>query len=136
MENGNDIVAEGGCCRLGANWYALEHYGGETFRWFANDAVLYVDARAAGRAKIAVTVEPGPGTPDGRLGFSLRAAGGAQVASARVNGRTTLQIALPVRPGSNEFHILVSGGGRRIPSDPRVLDARIFKIAGAPEKVL
>jgi hypothetical protein len=136
VENGNDIVAEGGCCRLGANWYALEHYGGETFRWFANDAVLYVDARAAGRAKIAVTVEPGPGTPDGRLGFSLRAAGGAQVASARVNGRTTLQIALPVRPGSNEFHILVSGGGRRIPSDPRVLDARIFKIAGAPEKVL
>ncbi len=124
-----DIVPQNGGCRLGANWDALERYAGETFRWVSNDAELAIDARVAGTVDLALTAEAGPGAVDGRVGLSFADRNGRRVANLELGPRTSTTVTLPVHAGSNAFRIEVSGGEHRIASDPRILNARFFKLA-------
>ena len=51
------------------------------------------------------------------------------VAARFIQGRTNAEFLLPVKPNvKKDFRLRVDTGGRRIPSDPRILNFRVFRI--------
>ncbi len=122
-----DIAADGAGLRLGAGWFPLETYAGETFRWVGNDAEVVVE-RTDARA-LTFEVEPGPGV--GSKPFTLRVldGAGAEIMAAEVRGRQRIEIPLPAGLGGSAiFRLHADGGGLPTPSDPRTLNFRVFKL--------
>jgi hypothetical protein len=58
----------------------------------------------------------------------------AVVGTVRAQGRAVVRVPLPLRSGteSQVFRLRVRGGGISIPSDPRVLNFRVFSVRWAP----
>jgi hypothetical protein len=51
------------------------------------------------------------------------------VGAAEVRTRQTVQLFLPLAAGQESTFVLhVSGGGKRIATDPRILNFRVFKL--------
>lgn len=90
-----DIAAGDGVI-LGDGWYPYEYFGGETFRWFDNDACFTLVADRAGSVSVDVTVEPGPGVGCAPFTLEVRDGAGRTVAQRTVRGRETLRFSLPV----------------------------------------
>jgi hypothetical protein len=132
-ENGSppDILVDSHL-ELGAGWGPLETYRGEYFRWVENDAQVFITADKPGDAGLSLAVEAGPGV-GGKCLLKVLDASGRQVAAAPVRARETVTVFLPVEGGKpNEFRLHVDGGGKRIASDPRVLNFRVFQAATKP----
>jgi hypothetical protein len=122
-----DIMTTSGG-QLGRGWGAIETFHTETFRWVENDAELIISAPTVTDTHVSLLVEPGPGI--GRP-FLLKAidSSGQQVDVVRVESRQTVDLFLPTEPGKPRIYKLhLDGGGRRIPSDPRILNFRVFRI--------
>lgn len=120
-----DVVSSVDGFRVGAGWYPLEEYGGSTFRWVNNDAIVEV---SSGAAELALEVEPGPGV--GKQPFTLKAidASGGTLASFVVSARE--RVVIPLRPDEPLPYVIklrVEGGGRATLGDSRMLNFRVFQ---------
>ena len=121
-------IAKGAGLHLGEGWGPLESSRGENFRWVDNDATIVVTAEKSGDLAIALVVEAGPGVGGKCLLKAM--ASGHQVASALVEGRESIKLFVPVEGGKpNQFQLHVDGGGKKIPTDPRILNFRIFEVS-------
>ena len=126
-----DIVQKGGGISLGRGWYAYETYKGRSFRWVDNDATFIVDSKGP-IAKIAIVLEAGPGVGStGAFTLDVLGQNGSVVAQAQVRGGQPVRFDLPAQAGKNTYRLHVAGGGKKIATDPRVLNFRVFRIADA-----
>lgn len=117
---------------LGSGWGPLETYRDERFRWVDNDSQLFVAADKPGDIELSLAVEAGPGV-GGKCLLKALDASGRQVAAVPIKGRQTVTLFLPVESGKpNEFRLHVDGGGKRIASDPRILNFRVFQASTKP----
>jgi hypothetical protein len=113
--------------RVGAGWYRLETFNGETFRWAGGKAEIEIpDGSKA--ATVPLEIEPGPGVEF--KPFTLRVLNdrGTQLAQTQISTRQSLTIPLDAArmAGPVVLTLLVEGGGKRIPSDPRIMNFRAF----------
>jgi hypothetical protein len=116
---------------LADNWYPLEQYKGETFRWVDNDAHFDVTAAQAATKRLKLMIAPGPGLQHpANFSISLRDGSGHEVQRASVRGRSVVYLNLPLAAGTNRFTLHVDGGGKSgVNGDSRTLDFRVFRLA-------
>jgi hypothetical protein len=126
-----DIV-RGPDVQLGSGWGQLETFKKQTFRWIDNDAQVLVKSTSSGDLALAVKVEPGPGL-GGKGLLKLIDASGRQVGAEAIDHETTIRFYVPVEAGKmSEFRLHMDGGGKRIASDPRILNFRVFELGTSP----
>jgi hypothetical protein len=125
-----DIVPKGGDISIGPGWYAYETYKGRSFRWVDNDATFFVNSRGP-LAKVAVRIEPGPGLRSSAFTLDVVGQDGKLIAQAPVRGQQSIRFDLPAQAGKNAYTLHVAGGGKKIATDPRILNFRVFAIADA-----
>jgi hypothetical protein len=126
-----DILADSRL-ELGSGWGPLETYRDEHFRWVDNNSQFFVTADKSGDIELSLAVEAGPGV-GGKCLLKALDASGRQVAAVPIKGRQTVTLFLRVEGGNpNEFKLHVDGGGKRIASDPRILNFRVFRAATKP----
>lgn len=112
--------------KLGSGWYPLETYNGETFRWAGNDAKInIVDSGAA--ETLLLEVEPGPGVDSKPFVLRVLDDSGAQITQADVKTRSVVAIPLNGKNQPASLTLHVDGGGKKIGSDERVLNFRVFQ---------
>jgi hypothetical protein len=127
-----DVLPPSAGYRLGTGWYPLESFGGETFRWVNNDAMIEVTGAPSG--PLELEVEPGPGLE--LKPFSLTVFDGAgvslQTVTIRARQRFTIDIPAGARPPM-AVRLHVEGGGKTTSQDARVMNFRVFEhVPGAP----
>ena len=133
-QNSADIV-RGTQVQLGTGWGVLETFHGETFRWVDNDAEISLVADRPGKFEISVVAEPGPGVGSKPFLLKILDAEGREVSAKPVEKRDTVRLILPVAGGrTNQFRLHVDGGGKTVPTDPRVLNFRVFELAAQESK--
>jgi hypothetical protein len=124
-----DVAFKG--VHLGANWYSLERFEGQLFRWIENDAEIQVTPFAPEGADLVMTVEPGPGMGGSACHLQLLNAEGQPVAETSFAGRSTIRLPLP-KPLKRDvsYRLHVEGGGAPCTNgDPRILNFRVFDCA-------
>ncbi len=114
---------------FGSGWYPLESYAGATFRWANNDAVIVVRARTTGNSSLAVDVAPGPGEGANPAVLHLRDAAGRDLAAVTIAQRQIVKFPLKASKSPETYTLHIDGGGTKVPSDPRILDFRVFAIS-------
>jgi len=126
---GHPDIASGGV-KLGGNWYPLEEYGGETFRWVANDAKFTVNDSKDEQRRIEIAAAGGPAVKNpGKWTLSLEDAGGKLINKTQIKARGTAYFEIPLHSGENGFTLHVESTGAKISSDARTLSFRVFNIA-------
>ncbi len=110
---------------FGEGWYPLETYDGQTFRWANNDARIAVRARKAKSAWLVLDVEPGPGERGPGVLHFLNGAG-RELGAFTITQRQIVKFPLSALDRSQSYVLHIDGGGARVPSDPRILDFRVF----------
>jgi hypothetical protein len=114
---------------LGDNWYPLEHFGGETFRWVDNDAQLIVNSDRAQTRRLKIVAAAGPSIKSpGNFMLALRDKKSETLQAGKIKARGTLYFSLPLAAGSNTFALHADSTGKKAPNDPRVLDFRVFSL--------
>lgn|GEM_PF-910817 len=129
LESASDILPQDHDIALGDGWFPLEREGGAAFRWVDDGAVVHVASLRPVRHELRIVAEPGPGVRLEPFGLSARLADGREIGTATVSGKQTVTFALPPespRLFSIALHAL--DGGSASPSDPRVLNFRVFSI--------
>jgi hypothetical protein len=117
----------GSAVTLGQGWYPIERFGVDLFRWVNNDAVFTTTGN-----RLVTEVEPGAGMGGKPLPLRVLDASGKQVQAVELRSRQTITLLLPHARGTSatyRFHI--DGGGRKIPSDPRILNFRVMQLKPA-----
>jgi hypothetical protein len=113
--------------KLGSGWYPIETYNGETFRWAGNDPKINV-SESAGLKTLLLEVEPGPGVNS--RPFVLRVLGdsGTQITEAEIKTRSVVAIPLDGVAGTPfTLTLHAEGGGKKIGSDERIMNFRVFQ---------
>ena len=122
---GGDIT-EGTGLQIGKGWYPVESFTDGTFRWVNNDAEFTV---ASGRTHVGVELQPGPGVDFKNMVIKVLDASGRQVQAAEVTSRQTVKLLLPAVKGKDAtYRLHLEGGGKKIATDPRTLNFRVFKL--------
>ena len=128
-----DITGVG--VRLGRNWYPLENYTGEGYRWMATGGAEVVLGHPGPTRDLVVEVSAGPGL-GGRPG-RLRAIGpdGRVLHKESFFERKRIHIPIPLDlPRSAIVKLEIIGGGLPVsPTDPRILDALVYHCEWATE---
>jgi hypothetical protein len=126
---GPDIISEADVT-LGKNWYPLEHFGGETFRWVDNDAQVIVASKAAQTRRLKVVAAAGPSiVSPANFNLELRDQAGAPIQVGKIKARGTVYLELPLAAGSNTFALHAKSTGRKARNDARILDFRVFSLS-------
>ncbi len=126
---GADIVSDPDVA-LGKNWYPLEHFGGETFRWVDNDAQVVVTSQSARTRRLKIVAAAGPSiVSPANFSLQLRDKDGRPIQIGKIKARGTVYLELPLAVGSNTFALHADSTGRKAPNDPRVLDFRVFALS-------
>lgn len=114
---------------LGQGWHDPERdEWGSPFRWAGGRAEIVVTRPTGLRTRFWMDVFPGPGAGEGALHLRLLDDAGVERGSAELASRQRLEIDFPLPAAAGARIVLAAeGGGRRILTDPRVLD---FAIAG------
>jgi hypothetical protein len=119
-----DIVPSEIDARIGSGWYSLETFGGETFRWANNDAQLILAEPPEG-GELRLDIAPGPGVD--YAPFSLRVYSGERLLTqVEITQRQWVPIPLKKENGQLTLTLRVEGGGKRLPTDHRVMNFRAF----------
>jgi hypothetical protein len=130
LHAGNEPPADG--LFVGYGWYALENFGGQSFRWVSNDAELVVWSPSGSRQQLRLELEPGPGLGGQPMALHVLDEQGQAVASAAVQGRQSVDVTLPLTASQTAVYRLhVDGGGLPTPTDPRTLNFRVFAFGWA-----
>jgi hypothetical protein len=102
-----DIAANGSGIKLGAGWFAREKHGRRPFRWFDNDAEIFVEG---GKRHLQIDIAAGPGVRSGSAMLGLE----------RVGARRIVNIPLSGKPERIQLHI--DRGGDKREGEPRALN--------------
>jgi len=123
-----DVLPPELSAKLGAGWYPLETFDGQTFRWAGNDAKFTI-TDPAGLKMLLLELEPGPGVNSRAFVLRVLDDSGVQITQAEV--KTRQPVAIPLEGAekgkSVSFTLHADGGGRRIGSDERIMNFRIFQ---------
>lgn len=129
---GGDIVDARNGVRIGAHWYPVEHFKGQTFRWLdSNDGTFFVTSNRDLDTKLRLLVAMGPSIGARTTTLTVRDASGKTLSSTTIADARSKKIELPVhlRPGENEFRLDVQTHDKPAPGDKRLLNLRAFSIA-------
>src|SRR5271165_4501080 len=125
----DDIAPIDSGLNFGPGWFPPEKYpaSGETFRWMYNDAEILA-AVPEGGGILLLEMEPGPGMDAIPQTLQVIRKDDASVAEWSITGRTTLALAVPATDGGTvrAFRLRVSGGGRPVLDDDRILNLAVF----------
>ena len=124
-----DIVEPKQSLALGDGWYPEETAQQQHFRWVNEDAEIFAGPQHPAGG-LNIDMEPGPGCGGGCT-ISVLDGKGAKVASTQPRGRGKLTIppqALTNSTGILTLRLVADGGGKKTPSDPRILNFRVFDI--------
>lgn len=124
--NTGDGTGAGRAWEYGERWGPAEHFAGQTFRWIDNDARIYLRPSVVPQ-RLSIDVEGGPGVGKSSV-LHIFDDRGAEVARAPLGDRRTLDVVLPANRVARTYELHVDGGGKRIPTDPRILNFRVFSI--------
>jgi glycosyltransferase involved in cell wall biosynthesis len=124
----NDIAAKDGSLMLGKGWFWKEMDGSKPFRWFNNYAEISIQPFNDSARVLAIDIEPGPGVGKGPTTLDVLDDRDATVVSVQLERRRVVNIPVPPHPGTAiRLRLRVSGGGHRLPRDPRPLNARVLR---------
>ncbi len=119
-----DVVSLADGLKPAQGWYPLESSEGETFRWVGPEAVIETQ-NGAHVDQVSLDIEPGPGVGGGPLKLKIWA-GDKQHGEVVVKYRERIEIPWPKSTNGAPLRLRVEGGGKLIPSDPRVMNFRAF----------
>jgi hypothetical protein len=122
-----DVVALAEGLVAAKGWYPIEEYAGETFRW-AGPEVTIEKQPGAHVDSVVLEIEPGPGVDFGPVKLTVLAGDKAK-GEVTVSGREIVEIPWPEGTNGSPVRLRVEGGGKMIPTDPRVMNFRAFIIA-------
>jgi hypothetical protein len=114
--------------RLGTGWYPFETFDGESFRWVNDDAAFLIPSSRAGKARLRVTLEAGPGIAGNSLVLSVVNSSGRVAQTIQATKREDIELVLDVPSRPETFRFRVNGGGEPTAGDPRILNFRVFRI--------
>lgn len=114
---------------FGAGWYPVETYDGQTFRWANNDAHLIVRSATTNRSKLVVEVAPGPGEGGAAGRLSLMDGNGRELGASVIPDRRRVEFPLEPSRGNATYVLHIDRGGTSIPTDPRILNFRVFSVS-------
>jgi hypothetical protein len=115
---------------LGSNWYSLEEYGGETFRWVANDAEFTINGSKDEQRRVEITAASGPAVKNpSKWTLTLEDGSGKLIHATQLKERGTTYFDVAIHAGANRFKLHVDSTGAKGPNDPRTLSFRVFNMA-------
>ena len=125
LHSGGELPIDG--LFLGTGWHDFERDGwGLPFRWAGGPAQLVATRTSGARRALWLELYPGPGAGDGPLLLRVVDGSGVETCRFELADRRRIEIALPAAAGRGAtFTLAPAGGGRRIATDPRVLDFAI-----------
>ena len=129
---GGDIVDARNGVRLGNGWYGPEHFSGQTFRWLnGSDGRFFVTSNRELETKLRLLVATGPSIGTRDTTVTVHDASGKSLGSTKIADpkNHTIEVAVHLKPGENEFGISVQTQNKPVPHDPRHLNLRVFSIA-------
>ncbi len=109
--------------KLGSGWYPLETFNGETFRWAGKDATIVIGDSNTIKT-LPLNVEPGPGVNS--KPFVMRVLDGAGVQLTEAEIKTRRVVAIPLN-GASSLTLHAEGGGKKVGSDDRIMNFRVFQ---------
>jgi hypothetical protein len=118
---------------LGVHWHPFEEFGGAVFRWVEREAEIFIPSSSAGKGKLTLELEAGPGVGSKAFRLQITDDAGKKVGLNSHGGRDKYVVALPVKAGRNRFRLGVDGGGLPTPNDPRILNFRAFRLEWKPD---
>jgi hypothetical protein len=125
-----DVVDPHNGVRLGAHWYPIENFNGLTFRWMQGEGgQIFVSADHPLQTTLRLLLEVGPSVGARSTPLAVRDSHGTVVLRTTLTGRQVVLVPVRLQAGENEFTIEVGSANRRVPHDPRVLDARLLSAA-------
>ena len=125
LQSKQDIVQ--GRLRVGQNWYPLEHWKGETFRWLNTGAELVIHKPLGEKLVLDARGGAGLSGTDGRL----RVVGpdGRIIHEAEFPNNERREIICPLPrdlPKETVLRLEVLGGGVSRPGDTRIMNLQVF----------
>jgi hypothetical protein len=123
-----DVVAAGSSIRLGNNWYPLEVFGGQTFRWVDNDAEIIVPPGDGQTHNLSLDLEPGPSMGSPEMSVSLLDQDGATIQHVDVQDRQSITLSVPPMTTTLDsvLRLHVTSPDVAAQNDPRILNLRVF----------
>jgi hypothetical protein len=125
----DDMITGGLIPIWGAGWYDFEKFRGEAFRWMRFKGALTVILPDAGGSRISLLVEAGPAVGFRGARVDVRDDLGQLLASAALNGRTTLEVPTAEWKGVATLHLSVYGSmtPKTLAGDTRTMALRLFR---------
>jgi hypothetical protein len=114
---------------LGLGWYPTETHDEFVFRWASNDAQITFDSAPASR-RLSIVAEAGPSARALPLELEVLGDAGTSTQRFKLAGRDTLVIEVAPMATMLRFH--TDAGGRPLPTDPRILNFRVFRVEWLP----
>lgn len=129
----NGIIFDGSPIARGKNWYTLEHYHGQTFRWVNNDAQIVMTKAQPAPFTLEAEVEAGPSLAGAPLKIAVETVGGKTLAEqGPIVGRSYVAFHLPAQPKGKVLALHVQSDDAKVPHDPRTLNFRVFSLKVKP----
>ena len=129
----NGIIFDGSPIARGKNWYTLEHYQGQTFRWVNNDAQIVLTKAQPAPFTLEAEVAAGPSLAGAPLRIAVETVGGKTLAEhGPIVGRSYVAFHLPAQPKGKVLALHVKSADAKVPHDPRTLNFRVFSLKIKP----
>jgi hypothetical protein len=116
-----EIISSASGVSLGENWYPIETWNGETFRWVNNNAELNLD-----KPRLTMEIEPGPGLDSAPFDLLVLDKDNKVLTKTPVMGREFVTVS--VLKLSEKIKLHIEGGGKATPNENRELNFRVFQI--------
>jgi hypothetical protein len=123
-----DITPAGSQIYFGKGWFKIDRFTDENFRWIGEEAEIFYKV-PSDKASLVLEVEPGPGVGAPPVPLQVRDRNHKVVAEWMIEGRTMLRLAVP-KPSDDSWqllHLYPPTGGHPIPTDPRLMNMRVFR---------
>ena len=121
-----DVIPPASGIFLGPGWFQPEQHSGRVFRWAGEDAEVIAEPQSADSRSLLFDLEPGPGVANKPFALEVLSLDGERIGEARIEHRCFVRFRLPMQPGQQRFRFRVRDGGRKIASDPRILNFRVW----------
>jgi hypothetical protein len=125
----DDMIAGGLIPIWGPGWYDFENFRGEAFRWMRSKGAITLILPEAGGSRISLLVEAGPAVGFRGARVEVHDDLGQLLASAELNGRTTIDVPTADWEGVATLNLSVYGSmtPKALAGDTRTMALRLFR---------